>query len=672
MKRKVLVMMTAVMFVVSSYAAVSVTENPAGTVTIAVDGEAGQIGVENSYDYATGISAEVKELIRKAKKIIITGKINSTDIKALVKNNLNGNNWTLDALDMGGATISSIKVEVNGPWSITSHDFLPQSDYMKIDCMSLTLPVAGDGILPDYFGLCLTDKLTSVTLPTGYTQIGNYAFSSKPNLSMVNLPRGLQTIGDNAFDMTMIKDIRLPNSLLTIGKEAFKQTKLTAISFPKELKSIGDKAFELTYLQDVYFLGKEAPTVGPETFDKGTYTGNGGFAPTNYDDTYPIGDTNNGKAERRNYINGANTFGVLHFRADLTNEQRAKYTDITRNYEVKKDETNAYRAYYDLYYGKMKVWPGQYSYNHTYKDAVAGVLWNGTTTYDATHYMGLHKFTITASDVYVDDTESWPFGKKGQQWWTICVPFSMTKAQVSATFGENTEVCKMNSVVRNTEEHKIILKFQDDVYRKATSDNDIVITAHESYMIFPTVSPDVDIQFEGYQLEEGSPIPTIVKATQEGSVKEGKSYTYRFIGNYFSRWDKDVNNGVSQPINMPKYSYFLGAKGDKHMFFYQTGENGKWNPYTATVQVFNGHTSLSQTSAGVDDSFILTAQGAKMNSCFGYTINDETTSIEVPDTTYHSPLIHNLQGQVVGRGYEALGNLPAGIYIVNGKKYIVQ
>lgn len=670
-------MMTAVMFVVSSYAAVSVTENLAGTVTIAVVGAAGQIGTETTqwgnttYDYAPGISPEAQALIKNAGALVITGNINSADIKALVEKNRNGNNWTLNTLDMGGATIGSIKVKTKAPWSITSHDFLPQS-HMKIDCMSLTLPVAGDGILPDYFGCCLTERLTSVTLPAGYTSLGNSAFSTKTNLAKVNLPKSLESIGDNAFMQTVIKDITLPNSLLTIGREAFRQTQLTAVSFPKNLQSIGDEAFVLTYLQDVYFLGLEAPTVGPNAFDPGTYRGNDGFCLTNYSDPYPIGDTNNGKAERRNYINGANTFGVLHLRADLTNEQRAKYTDITRNYEVRKDESNAYRAYYDLYYGKMKIWPGRYSYIHTFEDAENGLLWNGTDTYEADKYKGLHKFTITASDVYVDDTESWPFGKKGQQWWTICVPFSMTKAQVSATFGENTEVCKMNSVVRNTEEHKIILKFQDDVYRKATSDNDIVISAHESYMIFPTVSPDVDIQFEGYQLEEGSPIPTIVKATQEGSVKEEKSYTYRFIGNYFSRWDKDVNNGVSQPINMPKYSYFLGAKGDKHMFFYQTGDNGKWNPYTATVQVFNGHTSLSQTSAGVDDSFILTAQGAKMNSCFGYTINDETTSIEVPDTTYHSPLIHNLQGQVVGRGYEALGNLPAGIYIVNGKKYIVQ
>jgi hypothetical protein len=155
MTQKFLVVLMSMIFATSTFATVTVTENPAGTVTIAVDGETGQIGIETtlwgntSYSYAPGISAEAQALISNASTLIITGNINSTDVKALVEKNRNGNNWTINTLDMGGATISSIKVEGNGLWDITSHDFLPRN-YMKIDCMSLTLPVAGDGILPDY------------------------------------------------------------------------------------------------------------------------------------------------------------------------------------------------------------------------------------------------------------------------------------------------------------------------------------------------------------------------------------------------------------------------------------------------------------------------------------------------------------------------------------------
>lgn len=643
----------------SAHASVKVTENPSGTVTIAVNGAAGQIGVENiqwgnkSYDYASGMTAAYQALIKTAQNVIITGNINSDDIKTLVAKNQNGNNWTLNTLDMGGATIDKITVE-GSEWYASSHTFMPDGN-TRISCKKFVFPHTNDGIVPDYFSACFQ--------------------RTNSQLETVIIPNGYKSIGKKAFNNTTIKHITLPNSLESIGEEAFVEChNLKTIAFPAGLKTIGDKAFNNTKLMDVYFLGKEAPIVGNDAFDAGTYKGNGGFAPTNYSDTNPIGDTKNGYAERRNYINGANTFGLLHLRADLTNEQRAKYTDITRDYRVEKiDENNPnsfYKAFYDLYYGKMKIWPGRVSYEKTFDDAVAGKLWNGTTTYDKAKYMGLHKFTITVSNVYNDDTEKWKFGKKGQQWWTICVPFNMTKAQVTAVFGANTEVCKMNEVVRNKEKRRITLKFKDDQYKNAASDDAIVIKAHEAYMIFPTASPTLDLTFEGYQLEEGSPIPTIISATEEGSVTENGGYTYRFIGNYLSTWNANENNGVGKPIYMPQYTYFLGAKGGKHVFFYQTGTTGKWNPFSATVQVFKG-----QTNFGIDDSFV-TESGAKTASFFGTEDDSHTTGIEdVTIEAGNSPatsVVYTLDGRIAGRGQQALNGLKSGIYIVNGKKIVVR
>lgn len=657
--RKILLLFVAAIVAASAHASVKVTENPSGTVTIAVNGAAGQIGVENiqwgnkSYDYASGMTAAYQALIKTAQNVIITGNINSDDIKTLVAKNQNGNTWTLNTLDMKGASIDKITVE-GSEWYASSHTFMPNGN-TRISCKKFVFPHTNDGIVPDYFSACFQ--------------------RTNSQLETVIIPNGYKSIGKKAFNNTTIKHITLPNSLESIGEEAFVEChNLKTIAFPAGLKTIGDKAFNNTKLMDVYFLGKEAPIVGNDAFDAGTYKGNGGFAPTNYSDTNPIGDTKNGYAERRNYTNGANTFGLLHLRADLTNEQRAKYTDITRDYRVEKiDENNPnsfYKAFYDLYYGKMKIWPGRVSYEKTFDDAVAGKLWNGTTTYDKDKYMGLHKFSITVSNVYNDDTEKWKFGKKGQQWWTICVPFNMTKAQVTAVFGANTEVCKMNEVVRNKEKRRITLKFKDDQYKNAASDDAIVIKAHEAYMIFPTASPTLDLTFEGYQLEEGSPIPTIISATEEGSVTENGGYTYRFIGNYLSTWNANENNGVGKPIYMPQYTYFLGAKGGKHVFFYQTGTTGKWNPFSATVQVFKG-----QTNFGIDDSFV-TESGAKTASFFGTEDDSHTTGIE--DVTIEAgnnpatSVVYTLDGRIAGRGQQALNGLKSGIYIVNGKKIVVR
>lgn len=653
--RKILLLFVAAIVAASAHASVKVTENPSGTVTIAVNGAAGQIGVENiqwgnkSYDYASGMTAAYQALIKTAQNVVITGNINANDIKALVAKNKTGNNWTLNTLDMKGASIDKITVE-GSEWYASSHTFMPDGN-TRISCKKFVFPHTNDGIVPDYFSACFPKE--------------------NSQLETIIIPNGYKSIGKSAFKNTTIKHITLPNSLESIGEEAFVEChNLKTIAFPAGLKTIGDKAFNNTKLMDVYFLGKEAPIVGNDAFDAGTYKGNGGFAPTNYSDEHPIGDVKNGYAERRNYINGANTFGLLHLRADLTNEQRAKYTDITRDYKVEKDETNFYKAFYDLYYGEMKIWPGRVSYEKTFNDAVAGKLWNGTTTYDKDKYMGLHKFTITVSNVYNDDTEKWKFGKKGQQWWTICVPFNMTKAQVTAVFGANTEVCKMNEVVRNKEKRRITLKFKDDQYKNAASDDAIVIKAHEAYMIFPTASPTLDLTFEGYQLEEGSPIPTIISATEEGSVTENGGYTYRFIGNYLSTWNANENNGVGKPIYMPQYTYFLGAKGGKHVFFYQTGITGKWNPFSATVQVFKG-----QTNFGIDDSFV-TESGAKTASFFGTEDDSHTTGIE--DVTIEAgnnpatSVVYTLDGRIAGRGQQALNGLKSGIYIVNGKKIVVR
>lgn len=646
--RKILLLFVAAIVAASAHASVKVTENPSGTVTIAVNGAAGQIGT-SGFQYTSAISSDNQNLIKTAQHVIITGNINANDIKALVAKNKTGNNWTLNTLDMKGASIDKITVE-GSEWYASSHTFMPDGN-TRISCKKFVFPHTNDGIVPDYFSACFQ--------------------RTNSQLETVIIPNGYKSIGKKAFNNTTIKHITLPNSLESIGEEAFVEChNLKTIAFPAGLKTIGDKAFNNTKLMDVYFLGKEAPIVGNDAFDAGTYKGNGGFAPTNYSDEHPIGDVKNGYAERRNYINGANTFGLLHLRADLTNEQRAKYTDITRDYKVEKDETNFYKAFYDLYYGEMKIWPGRVSYEKTFNDAVAGKLWNGTTTYDKDKYMGLHKFTITVSNVYNDDTEKWKFGKKGQQWWTICVPFNMTKAQVTAVFGANTEVCKMNEVVRNKEKRRITLKFKDDQYKNAASDDAIVIKAHEAYMIFPTASPTLDLTFEGYQLEEGSPIPTIISATEEGSVTENGGYTYRFIGNYLSTWNANENNGVGKPIYMPQYTYFLGAKGGKHVFFYQTGITGKWNPFSATVQVFKG-----QTNFGIDDSFV-TESGAKTASFFGTEDDSHTTGIE--DVTIEAgnnpatSVVYTLDGRIAGRGQQALNGLKSGIYIVNGKKIVVR
>lgn len=680
MTRKVLATLFMASAFITADAVVTVTGTTGGSVTIAVTGDAGQIGTETdnygnkSYAYTSNVTADAQDLIKNATSLTITGNINAADIKTLVDKNAVSGAWTIGTLDMGGATIPSITVEATGPWSISSHDFMPNG-WTKITATNVVLPKTDNGILPNYFGVCFKNAPTMVTLPEGYTSLGDYAFSNTTNLISVNLPEGLISIGANAFEYSGINYITFPNTLESIGNLAFRQCpNLKVVVFPASLKTLGDEVFSLTFLEDIYFLGLEAPTVGPNAFDKNTYTGNNGFTPTSA--TFQVGNTDNGFAERANYYGSGsqnNKFGLLHVRADLTNEQRAKYVDITRQYVVEKGDDNKYKAYYDLYNGAMKIWPGQYSWNHTYNDAVRGTLWDEVTPYSAEKYMGLHKFTLTVSDIYYTDTKIWTFDKlQPDQWWTICVPFSMTKAQVREVFGDYTEVCKFSGVVRDLPQKLITLKFQDDRYKAADADGDVVIEKNISYMIFPTktLAAGEKYKLDGYQLGTGSPEPTTVKAVDEN--EQPTDYTYRFIGTYLNTWDANAGSSAGQgtPITMPKYSYFLGARGTDHVFFYQTGTTGKWNPFTATVQVFKG-----QVYEGIDDSFIFSSgSNAKLTSLFG-SMTGETTGLErvvIEAGQSGRQGVYNLNGQLVSPNTDSLSSLPAGLYIVNGKKHVVK
>ncbi|MDR3317949.1 MAG: leucine-rich repeat protein [Clostridiales bacterium] len=63
--------------------------------------------------------------------------------------------------------------------------------------------------------------LTGVTIPSGVTAIGGYAFYSS-GLKGINIPSGVTAIGDYAFrDCTELRSATIPSSVTVMGKEAF-------------------------------------------------------------------------------------------------------------------------------------------------------------------------------------------------------------------------------------------------------------------------------------------------------------------------------------------------------------------------------------------------------------------------------------------------------------------
>ena len=88
-------------------------------------------------------------------------------------------------------------------------------------------------------------KIVSVAVPEGITEVKAYTFYGFKDLIQVTLPAGVTTIGEYAFsDCSSLTSITLPQGLTAIGRSAFYDcSSLTGITIPEGVTTIGDRAF---------------------------------------------------------------------------------------------------------------------------------------------------------------------------------------------------------------------------------------------------------------------------------------------------------------------------------------------------------------------------------------------------------------------------------------------
>ena len=106
---------------------------------------------------------------------------------------------------------------------------------------SITIPNSVTSIGESAFSGCT--GLTSVTIPNSVTSIGG--FSGCTGLTSVTIPNSVTSIGDYAFSgCTGLTSITIPNSVTSIGGDAFSGcTGLTSVTIPNSVTSVGNHAF---------------------------------------------------------------------------------------------------------------------------------------------------------------------------------------------------------------------------------------------------------------------------------------------------------------------------------------------------------------------------------------------------------------------------------------------
>ena len=122
------------------------------------------------------------------------------------------------------------------------------------DSKTLTISYLGGGTgsmndyVPEYrpWNGFITD-ITTVTIESGVTKIGNTAFSGCTNLTSITIPASVKDISMGAFNgCEKLTSVTIPAAVTSIGRWAFNEcTKLATVTFDgtSELKTIDEEAF---------------------------------------------------------------------------------------------------------------------------------------------------------------------------------------------------------------------------------------------------------------------------------------------------------------------------------------------------------------------------------------------------------------------------------------------
>lgn len=129
----------------------------------------------------------------------------------------------------------------------------------------VTVLGTGDGLYDNDRVFGKEAPLTSLALPEGLVEIKDNALNALPNLTTVNLPSTLKTIGIQAFKMTGMSELTVPASVETIKQGAFRDmANLTTVTVKGNV-SFDKYAFRsCPNLTSIYLMGDDVQFTGSQ------------------------------------------------------------------------------------------------------------------------------------------------------------------------------------------------------------------------------------------------------------------------------------------------------------------------------------------------------------------------------------------------------------------------
>lgn len=203
----------------------------------------------------------------------------------------------------------------------------------------------------------------------------------------------------------------------------------------------------------------------------------------------------------------------------------------------------------------------------------------------------------------------------GEKWNTIVLPFALTEAQVTEMFGEGAKVAAYKGSTVNGDH--VTLNFEEQTSMEAQT----------PYMIKPGTNASKKVN--GVILEAASGLKKVEDANSNG---------IDFVGNY------------TKDQMLQKNSFFISNNT-----FYRASGNEKMNAYRATFQV---PATLTEAKT--------------MNTVFAGEGGSVTAIDDIQVSPQGSFDVYHINGMLVKKNAIDLNGLDKGIYIINGKKYVVK
>lgn len=260
------------------------------------------------------------------------------------------------------------------------------------------------------------------------------------------------------------------------------------------------------------------------------------------------------------------------------------------------------------------------------------------------------KFVLSKKDPTNPENDKW-------NWNAITLPMDVYGSQITETFGEDAKLCKLEGVNPQNKDQILFTPVDLTDYSKPA------IERGGCYLICVTNAPDPESEYG-----EGKEYSFIVKSEGDAVVSKDMVFPYGNIYNIegvscpegmVTPDDNtvEVTNGklsytyfYHRPDNAPKGSYVMSGGKMYHL-------PKAWDGLLGTCWYI---TDLSQD--GKTLQLMVNGEGGTTD------INGIVT--ELPGDNAHEG-VYNINGQKVADG-TSLKNLPKGIYIMNGKKYVIK